>query len=239
MIKKSITLIFPLNSEKVVALERLLSEICRTAAIDGDKGVADGYCPLDEDALIPLANIPATLTGKDADTLDGVHASALPGALVWDHTVTGSAVTSVTTNGEVTLAGLTHGGYDFEFFVANVSGSTISISLYVNNDTTGTNYNRTEHRADGTAHNVASSAAAFIQGIGTPASGNILISGTLSISPSGYFFANAVSFASNNYIAQTGVRKLATIADLTRIDIVSDIASSIGINSRFRLWRKK
>jgi hypothetical protein len=41
-----------------------------------NKNVANGYCPLDSSAIVPLNKIPATLTGKDADTVDGSHASA-------------------------------------------------------------------------------------------------------------------------------------------------------------------
>jgi len=41
-----------------------------------NKGQADGYCELDANALIPLTRIPSTLTGKDADSVDGYHASA-------------------------------------------------------------------------------------------------------------------------------------------------------------------
>jgi hypothetical protein len=39
-----------------------------------NKGQASGYCPLDASVLVPLANIPATLTGKNADQVDGCHA---------------------------------------------------------------------------------------------------------------------------------------------------------------------
>ncbi len=41
-----------------------------------NKGVASGYCELDASVLIPLARIPTTLTGKDADTLDTYHAAS-------------------------------------------------------------------------------------------------------------------------------------------------------------------
>ena len=41
-----------------------------------NKGVASGYASLDASVLVPLAQIPATLTGKDADTVDTKHASA-------------------------------------------------------------------------------------------------------------------------------------------------------------------
>jgi hypothetical protein len=41
--------------------------------LTANKGVASGYCDLDGSVLVPLARIPATLTGKDADTLDTYH----------------------------------------------------------------------------------------------------------------------------------------------------------------------
>jgi len=40
----------------------------------GDIGVANGVCPLDANALVPLTNIPTTLTGISADMVDGYHA---------------------------------------------------------------------------------------------------------------------------------------------------------------------
>ena len=39
------------------------------------RAAADGVASLDGSALLPLAQIPATLTGKDADTVDGQHHS--------------------------------------------------------------------------------------------------------------------------------------------------------------------
>jgi hypothetical protein len=41
---------------------------------EADAGVEGGFPALDADALVPLANLPDVLTGKDADTLDGSHA---------------------------------------------------------------------------------------------------------------------------------------------------------------------
>ena len=42
-----------------------------------NKGIVSGYASLDASALVPLAQIPATLTEKDADTVDTYHASSL------------------------------------------------------------------------------------------------------------------------------------------------------------------
>jgi len=63
-----------------------------------NKGVADGYCPLDSNALVPLSNIPSTLTGKDADLWDGKHRT--------DNQTLGGNVTiggTLTTNDNITI----------------------------------------------------------------------------------------------------------------------------------------
>ena len=44
---------------------------------ESEKAAASGYCDLDASVLVPLARIPASLTGKDADTLDTYHAASL------------------------------------------------------------------------------------------------------------------------------------------------------------------
>lgn len=42
-----------------------------------NKGIANGYPSLDASVLVPLAQIPATLTGKDADSVDGVQGASI------------------------------------------------------------------------------------------------------------------------------------------------------------------
>ena len=46
----------------------------KTKDVIAGRNTANGVAPLDASGLVPLANIPATLTGKDADTVDGAHA---------------------------------------------------------------------------------------------------------------------------------------------------------------------
>ncbi len=41
------------------------------------RNTASGVAPLDASSLVPLVNLPNTLTGKDADSVDGVHLSGL------------------------------------------------------------------------------------------------------------------------------------------------------------------
>jgi len=45
----------------------------RVKDVIAGRNTASGVAPLDASSLLPLANIPAVLTGKDADTLDGLH----------------------------------------------------------------------------------------------------------------------------------------------------------------------
>lgn len=49
----------------------------RIKDIIGARNSASGVAPLDASSLVPLVNIPATLTGKDADSVDGIDFSTL------------------------------------------------------------------------------------------------------------------------------------------------------------------
>lgn len=226
------------------------------------RGAKSGVCDLDASALVPLVRIPATLTGKDADTvdtyhagnasgqvavsngtvctnlnadtIDGKHAAGLPGALVWDKLITGAAVTSVTTDGEVTLDGNTHGGYVYEFIIYNSTGGGIIPRLYYNNDTINANY---EHVTDPSSW-ANDAIIGYHTGIATVE--EALIQGFIGITPRGYVNTKWLHTTSAAALI-SGVgshHKKATVANLTRIDIVSSVASGIGINSRFRLWRR-
>lgn len=49
----------------------------RTKDVIGARNSASGVAPLDASALVPLANIPANLTGKSSDSVDGIDSTAL------------------------------------------------------------------------------------------------------------------------------------------------------------------
>lgn len=69
-------------ANKILKLDsnsKLPASITGDAATVGGKSAANtanNLLVLDGNALIPLSQIPATMTGKDADTLDGYHASS-------------------------------------------------------------------------------------------------------------------------------------------------------------------
>jgi hypothetical protein len=61
------------SDDPAVALPDIENAFDRINDIINNRAVANGVCDLDSSTLVPLARIPATLTGKDADTLDGQH----------------------------------------------------------------------------------------------------------------------------------------------------------------------
>lgn len=190
----------------------------------------------------------------NAHTVDNFHASQTPTASyllaaasdatmpikpIWDKTVTGSAVTSVTTDGEVTLDGNAHGGYLLEFIITNGGATPANYSLYANNDQTASNYTREELRAAAAAIAAGGATDAFMIGSTIAAGALYSFFGSLSISPGGYLSAEfRVPPIAAQQVSLCGWSKNATVTNLTRIDIVSSVTSGIGINSRFRLWRR-
>ena len=164
---------------------------------------------------------------------DGTWSSAN----IWSKTITGSAVTSVTTNGEVTLDGNAHCGYRFEFIIVNPAGAASDYRLYVNNDTTDANYYFFRNYYGAGAGTPAPSNDALIVAA-MAASTTAFICGEIMLSADGYVTISGHAIQSNNYGIMFSWRKTATIANLTRIDIVGP-TGKIDVNSSFQLWRKK
>lgn len=61
------------------ARAEIYNTMLRVKDVIGARGSASGVAGLDASALVPLANIPATLTGKSADMVDGYHAGNAAG----------------------------------------------------------------------------------------------------------------------------------------------------------------
>jgi hypothetical protein len=155
-------------------------------------------------------------------------AAAPSNSLVWDYTVTGSAVTSATSPA---LDGNAHGGYEFEFIIYNPTSGNITPRIYYNNDQVNTNY--WVARFGYTWANDSR----MIDNIGPRVT--YVAHGTIKITPSGL-----ISTVFDWMLLPNGDgghwvnNKTAAVTNLTRIDIVSIVANGIGVNSRFRLWRR-
>lgn len=161
--------------------------------------------------------------------------STMPIQPIWDYTVSGSAITTATTNGTVTLDGNAHGGYEFEFIIINTSGSTIIPRLYYNNDTTNTNYYFTDTVGGGYANDaILGITGGILSGQRYTHTGKIYITPEGAIGIIGWRQKDLTVHESNVVLH----KKAGTITNLTRIDITASVASGIGIGSRFRLWRK-
>lgn len=72
--------------------------------------------------------------------LTDISSLTLPSNLVFEYTVTGSAASSITTDGTVTLDINTHNGYYLYFNGIPASATSNQWCIYINNDTTATNY---------------------------------------------------------------------------------------------------
>lgn len=152
--------------------------------------------------------------------------------LDWDYTVTGSPVTSVTSPA---LDGTAAGGYEFEFIIYNPSGGSSIYNLYYNNDQDNNNYRTCRFGAPwgNTAHIYSGCA-----GGGLGSGREVRIEGTIDVSPRGY--VNYMGFGVEDADCHTywAQRKIESISNLTRLDVVASVTNGIGIGSRFRIWRR-
>ena len=158
---------------------------------------------------------------------------------IWDETVTGSAVTSVTTDGTVTLDGNTHGGYLFYFFIKMATTASYNMNFSVNNDKTAANYTR-QHDFNNGATPLASGATdAIIDGTSWTAGNSIQGFGHILISPDGDVIFQWKHYRKSGtlYRFDGAISKIATVTNITRIDIDASTGNNIDVNSRFRLWR--
>lgn len=154
--------------------------------------------------------------------------------LIWEYTVTDLAVTSVTSP---TLDGNTDGGYFLEAYIVNGTASPATVRLYYNNDTVGTNY-RSVFVYSGPPGPLTSNLndASFLN---MPASGHWHLSGDITLTPNLLVMTSFQCLRSDNIVAAGYQRKLDAVnANLTRIDIVASVTNSIGVKSRFRLWKR-
>lgn len=239
MISKPIKIVPPFDDDKkIIALDDLLSSVCRDASRSASGTyVGDGTAS----RAVELGFSPKfVIIQKSLDYAREPSTAYAPSSnLVWDYTVTRAAVQTVTTNGVVTLDGVAHGGYDFEFEIYNPTAGIRWCALFANNDTTHTNY-----WVRGVYGGVVVPASmninyADITLFGIAAGGSATISGTMLVTPTKEFLMNHQTYRSDGYHLSATLWHGALSGDnLTRVDIVADAAGGIGVGSRFRLKKR-
>ncbi len=157
--------------------------------------------------------------------------------LVWERTVTGPAVSHVSTadNG-VVLDGDADGGYDLEFVIATYGTSTQDCvySIYFNNDTTATDYARSKNFGD-----VVKDAVFWdsrTSGVADRAIGAIVVAPVNATATAHIFNSTVGDGSSKPYVPASYFTVTSSPGNLTRIDIVGNY---INTGSTFRLWKKK
>jgi hypothetical protein len=157
----------------------------------------------------------------------------VPSGPIWEKITSGAAVGSVTTNGEITLDAVAHGGYAWEAIIKVAANATPS--MYVNGDNVAGNYVYEEDRSD--VGNLTG-AAALLNTTAAVAGTVLWASGRLVLTPDKYVgifkqvkFNNGVT----NLVCHGMITKNAVVTNVDRIDWVA--AGSIGANSVFRIWR--
>lgn len=159
--------------------------------------------------------------------------------LVWDYTVTAATTTVTISN----LDGNAHGGYELEFIIENTTGSASDYRLYYENDMTNAHYYnaRTGNIANGTP--TTGNDAFFITGDSLPAGWTYYGNGYINISPAGYIHGTLFGMGSKPSTATPRSYYIShsyntNKTNLTRLDIIAATAYGIGVNSRFRLWKR-
>jgi hypothetical protein len=159
------------------------------------------------------------------------------GTIILNSSVTGTAVTAVALTG---LDAATHGGYEFEIVIYNTTGSNAIYRLYYNNDLVNTDYYT--YSVTGTGGNDAHFSLfgqVIVAGYST------VLKGTVTQTSDGHvsvWYSSTCWNASgiNYFYGMTHHFKVTAVSgtNLSELDIVSDQSLGIGINSRFRIWRR-
>ena len=159
-----------------------------------------------------------------------------PYELLAESEVTGSAVTSID------FTGLTLDSDDELILVSDIvndSGSTSAYSLYVNNDTTATNYYVQSLYSTSTTNTAARTNNSVYATVET--SDKLLAETILKLTASSYFIyqSNIVRRygASDVSLQDIYCTKTATISSITQLTVSASVASSIGIGSKFWLFK--
>lgn len=159
--------------------------------------------------------------------------SLAQGRLVWEHTVTGSAVTTVTATG---LDILKDGSYKVVCGIVSAAGSPTGIKLFVNSDVTESNYSNRYITSSGTSVSTSSYSSPDACPIGS--SGEISLSIIDMSIVDGYLVWNVNASRANTtgaflYFVKHNVSQ----TNITRLDFTCATASGIGVGSKFYIFR--
>ena len=172
-------------------------------------------------------------TGTEWEELGGGGSSSL---LVAETVVSGSAVTSVTFSG---LDGNAAGGYYLDMGCINALASAITLKLYINGDTTDTNYYRQYIYADSTS---ISANRSNLPKIASVAASKTLVT-HLNINCVNNVAAwDIVSSDSNGSAMNVNFmyfERVPATSNITSITLQGSDSSCIAIGSTFRLYRRK
>jgi hypothetical protein len=170
------------------------------------------------------------------DVYSKAESADLPGGLIWEHTVSGGAVSSVQSP---TLDINSHRSYRLECEFKNATGSSSQLSLYLNNDQTAANYTRVVYSNDGINPLTPTTDNSAI--IGNAAGNDYThmetklvrgVDGWVSM------IVEAVKDVATAMVHQTSaIKKNATVTNVTRVDFVASVANSIADGSTFRIYR--
>lgn len=176
-------------------------------------------------------------TRVDKEAVDAT--SSLKGidfkGLLAEFEVTGSPTTSVNFSG---LDINTHKSYRIEVEIVGVSGGGSNIYMFVNGDSTVTNYYM---QMTGYNNTTVSTSRQNHPRIGNIWGAGVVMQGIVDCSLIGGIFQYR---ASSNYLTGSTVQgndtwgnKVATVANITSIQIVSSSANNIGVGSKIRIYR--
>lgn len=198
---------------------KLLNNSNRTTAI-GDTGI---YQIVSNGAATPIYTVTELFYQQ----------FSAPGSLVAEIDI-GSATTSITFNG---LGAVSAGGYILTGNVVNTSISASNYFLYVNGDTTMSNYKcQQAYSINTTLTGLNANEPTFVGGL--LASNTASFVCNIEVTPNNIEMYSSNSSRTDGYTESImGYRTIST-TDITSLTITTDISNAIGIGSRFRIYRR-
>ena len=175
------------------------------------------------------------ITTPDIDTTTlSVDSKDVKSRLLAEYEVTGSAVTSIDFSG---LDINTHKSYRIEFELINPVSNYIQYFIYINGDTTNSNYWSQSAVGSGGYMYPArdnSPTFGFVNANGR-IFGNILVSLCGGIP---YLVATNARFTQTNLeVAMHAIAKTVGVANITQLTFTASVANSIAVGSKVRIYR--